>query len=125
MKRVLFLLVVLLSISCTKEKEPGSSLTGTWTLSEIYSGPPYSSVLLSRTEFSVQFTEKDSVIILGPKPNYSFLQDFNKYEIVNGNRIRFFNTNTPDELFAGFSVDKTLSLFYEVRCPYEEKFIRR
>lgn len=124
MKRIVSLMLILSLISCTKEKDL-NSLTGTWTLSEIDSGYPSSSVLLSRTELSIEFTKNDSIAILGPKPNYSFLQDFNQYQVLGNDRIRFFNTNTQDELFAVFRVDKTLSLSYEVRCPYEEKFIRR
>lgn len=123
MKRIVLLLVVLSALSCTREKEP-TSIVGTWALSEINSANT-SSVLLSQTELSVQFTKEDSLIILGPKSNYTYLQDFNKYEIVSDGRIRFFSTNTQDELFADFSVDKTLSLSYQVRCPYQEKFIRR
>lgn len=123
MKRIVLLLVILSALGCTKEKEP-TSIVGTWALSEINSANT-SSVLLSQTELSVQFTKEDSLIILGPKSNYTYLQDFNKYEIVSDGRIRFFSTNTQDELFADFSVDKTLSLSYQVRCPYEEKFIRR
>jgi hypothetical protein len=122
MKRIVPFLFILFLISCTKEQEP-NSLTGTWTLSQINSGDS-STVRLYGTEFSVQFKERDSLFILGPKPNYSFLQDFDRYEVL-GERIRFFNSITGDELFAGFHVDKTLSLSYEVRCPYEEKFIRR
>jgi hypothetical protein len=123
MKRIILVLIVLFFIGCTKEQD-FTSLTGTWTLTQINSGDS-SAVLLYGTEFSVQFKEKDSVIILGPKPNYSFLQDFDQYKIVSENRIRFFNSTTGDELFAGFKVGNTLSLSYEVRCPYEEKFIRR
>ncbi len=123
MKRIVLLFAILSVIGCTKEKEP-DSLVGTWALSEINSANT-TSLLLTQTELSVQFTEKDSIVILGPKPNYTYLQDFNRYEIVSDGRIRFFNTNTQDELFADFSVNKTLSLSYEVRCPYEEKFIRR
>jgi len=122
MKRIVPFLFILFLISCTKGQEP-NSLTGTWTLSQINSGDS-STVRLYGTEFSVQFKERDSLFILGPKPNYSFLQDFDRYEVL-GERIRFFNSITGDELFAGFHVDKTLSLSYEVRCPYEEKFIRR
>jgi hypothetical protein len=123
MKRIVLLLVILSIIGCTKEKE-SDSIVGTWALSEINSAYT-SSVLLSQTELSVQFTEKDSLIILGPKSNYTYLQDFNRYEVVSNETIRFYNTNTQDELFADFSVNKTLSLSYQVRCPYEEKFIRR
>ncbi|HTM91860.1 MAG TPA: hypothetical protein VL095_05550 [Flavisolibacter sp.] len=123
MKRIVPFLVIIFLISCTKEQEP-TSLTGTWTLTQINSGDT-SSVILYGTEFSVQFKEKDSLFILGPKPNYSFLQDYDRYEIIGSSRIRFFNLTTGDELFAGFHIDKTLSLSYEVRCPYEEKFIRR
>ena len=122
MKRIALLFVILSVFSCTKEKE--NSIVGTWTLSEINSANT-SSVLLSRTELSVQFTDEDSLVILGPKPNYTYLEDFNRYELIGNDRIRFFNTATQDELFADYSLDKTLSLSYEVRCPYEEKFIRR
>ncbi|MBO9681453.1 MAG: hypothetical protein J7502_02065 [Flavisolibacter sp.] len=123
MKRIVPFLVLVLLIGCSKEQEP-NSLTGTWTLTQINSGDT-SSVILYGTEFSVQFKEKDSLFILGPKPNYSFLQDYDRYEVIGTNRIRFFNLTTGDELFASFHIDKTLSLSYEVRCPYEEKFIRR
>jgi hypothetical protein len=123
MKQILLLLVITSVISCTKEKDP-NSLTGTWSLTQINSVPS-SSVSLYGTEFSIEFNKKDSIVILGPKPNYSYLQDFNRYEVVSNNRIRFFNTTTGDELFAAFSVGETLSLSYEVRCPYEEKFVRR
>jgi hypothetical protein len=123
MKRTIPFLCILFLLSCTKEQEP-NSLTGTWTLTQINSGDT-STVRLYGTEFSAQFKEKDSLFILGPQPNYSFLQNFNRYEVIGNDRIRFFNSTTGDELFAGFHIDKTLSLSYEVRCPYEEKFIRR
>jgi len=123
MKRIFPFLLILLLISCTKEQDL-NSLTGTWTLTQINSGDT-STVRLYGTEFSVQFKEKDSLFILGPKPNYSFLQDFDRYEVIGNDRIRFFNSITGDELFAGFHIKKTLSLSYEVRCPYEEEFIRR
>jgi hypothetical protein len=123
MKQIALLFVIITIFSCTKEKD-SNSIVGAWTLTQINSGN-ISSVLLSGTELSIQFTDKDSLIILGPKSNYTFLQDYNRYEIINYERIRFFNTSTSDELFATFSVNKTLSLSYEVRCPYEEKFIRR
>lgn len=122
MKRILPILIILFFTSCTKEQDL-NTLIGTWTLTQINSGDT-SSIVLYGTEFSVQFKEKDSVVILGPKPYYSFLQDFNQYQIVSENRIRFFNSTTGDELFAGYKVGTTLSLSYEVRCPYEEKFIR-
>lgn len=123
MKRIIPFLFIVFLISCTKEQEP-TSLTGTWTLTQINSGDT-STIRLYGTEFSVQFKEKDSIFILGPKPNYSFLQDYDRYEMIGNGRIRFFNSSTGEELFAGFRIDKTLSLSYEVRCPYEEKFIRR
>ena len=123
MKRIALLFVILSAISCTKEKQP-DSIVGEWALSEINSANN-SSVLLSQTELSVRFTLKDSLIILGPKPNYTYLENFNKYEVVSSDRIRFFNTATQDELFANYSIDKILSLSYQVRCPYEEKFTRR
>lgn len=124
MKRIALLFVILSFIGCAKEKDL-NTITGTWSLSEITSGSPSSSVLLSQTELAVQFTDKDSLIILGPKANYTYLANFNKYEIVSDNRIRFFNTNTQDELFADYIIDKNLSLSYQVRCLYEEKFTRR
>jgi len=124
MKRIALLFVIVSVISCTKEQDH-DSIVGTWTLSQINSGSPSSSVVLARTELSIQFTEKDSLIILGPKPNYTYLENFDKYQIISNDRIRFFNTSTSDELFASFIIGNTLSLSYQVRCPYEEKFIRR
>lgn len=124
MKQILFLLAVVVSLlSCTKEKEE-TTLTGVWTLTQINSGST-SSVFLYGSELSIEFKKNDTLVILGPKPNYTFLQDFNRYKIVSNNRIRFYNTGTQDELFASYRMDKNLQLSYEVRCPYEEKFIRR
>jgi hypothetical protein len=124
MKRLFPLLVILFFSGCTKEQDL-NSVTGTWTLTQINSGPPSSSVLLSRTEFSVEFKKNDTLVILGPKPNYSFLQNFNRYKMLTDERIRFFNDTTQEEMFASFHIDDNLSLSYEVGCIYEEKFIRR
>ena len=121
MKRIALLFVILSAISCTKEKE--NTIVGTWDLTEINTLTP-SPIRLNGTEVSVTFNNDGSFDITG-NPNYTSLRELNRYEIVSSDRIRFFNTTTPDELFAYFGLDKTLSLSYEVRCPYEEKFIRR
>ena len=118
------LLVVIAAISCTKEKDL-NPLAGSWRLTQINSSPPASSVYLYGTELSIEFKEKDTLVILGPKPNYTFLQNFNRYEVIGNDRIRFSNTDTQDELFANFTLGEGLSLSYVVRCPYEEKFVRR
>jgi hypothetical protein len=123
MKRIALLFVILSVISCTKEKEP-NSIVGTWNLTEIVTLDPSSPIRLTGSEVSVSFNKDGSFNISG-QPNYTFLRDLNRYEMVSNDRIRFFNTTTQDELFAYFGLDKTLSLFYQVRCPYEEKFIRR
>lgn len=123
MKRIVLLLVILSVIGCTKNKE-SNSVVGTWALTQINSAYN-SSVLLLGTEVSVKFKSDGSFDILGPQANYTYLQDFNRYEVMSDNRIRFFSTNSSDELLAIFEVNKTLSLFYQVRCPYEEEFIRR
>ena len=122
MKQVALLFVIVCLFSCTKEKVPGS-IVGNWTLTEIDSYNA-SKIRLSGTELSVKFNSDGSFDISG-KPNYTFLQDFNRYKIISDGRIRFYNTTASDELLASFNVNATLSLFYEVRCPYEEKFIRR
>jgi len=123
MKRIAPLFFILFLAGCTKERV-ADSIVGTWTLTEINTNNT-SSVQLSRTQFSVEFTKKDSLIILGPKTNYSFLRDFNHYEILSDGRIKFSNTNIQDEMFAAFDLCQTLSISYSVRCPYQEKFIRR
>jgi len=123
MKRLILLLALFFIIGCTKEKEP-NSLLGSWRLMQINSGDT-STVYLTGSEFSVEFKSDGHFDILGPKPNYSFLQDFNRYETVSFNRIRFFDSTSTGELYAMFHINKTLSLSYEVRCPYEEKFTRR
>jgi hypothetical protein len=122
MKRIVLLLAILSVISCTKEKK-SDSIIGTWTLTEINTLTP-SPIRLTGTEVSVSFNKDGSLDISG-NPNYTSLRELNRYEIVTNERIRFFNITTQDELFAYFGVNKTLSLSYEVRCPYEEKFIRR
>ena len=122
MKRIVLLLAILSIISCTKEKE-SNSIIGTWTLTEINTLPS-SPIRLSGTEVSVSF-DKDGSMDISGNPNYTSLRELIRYEIISDDRIRFFNSTTQDELFASFGVDKTLSLSYEVRCPYEEKFIRR
>lgn len=122
MKQIALLAVLISLIGCTREKTL-NSIVGNWTLTEIDSYNS-STIRLSGTELSVKFNSDGSVAISG-KPNYTFLQDFNRYEIVNEDRIRFYNTNTTDELFAGFNLNNTLTFSYEVRCPYEEKFMRR
>jgi hypothetical protein len=123
MKRIVLLFVIISVISCTKEKEP-DSIVGTWALTQINSAYN-SSVLLLGTEVTVQFKSDSTFEILGPKSNYTYLQDFNRYEVISNNGIRFFNTTSGDELSAIFELNKTLSIHYQVRCPYEEKFIRR
>ena len=122
MKRIILLLALFFIFGCTKEKETNSVL-GTWTLSQINSGG-ISTIYLTGYELSVDFKSDGRFDILGPKPNYTFLQDFNRYETVGKDRIRFFDSTSNGELFASFHVDKTLSLSYEVRCPYEERFTR-
>lgn len=122
MKQIALLAVLISLIGCTREKTL-NSIVGNWTLTEIDSYNS-STIRLSGTELSVKFNSDGSVAISG-KPNYTFLQDFNRYEIVNEDRIRFYNTNTTDELFASFNLNNTLTFSYEVRCPYEEKFMRR
>lgn len=122
MKQIALLFLMVSLFSCSKEKIP-NSIVGSWTLTEIDSYNA-STIRLSGTELSVKFNSDGSFDISG-KPNYSFLQDFDRYEILTDGRIRFYNHATTDELFASFSLNTTLSLSYQVRCPYEEKFIRR
>jgi hypothetical protein len=123
MKRIIAAMVLLALVSCTKEKNT-NSLIGSWRLTQIYSGDT-SVVYLLGTELSIDFKGDGRVDILGPKPNYTFLQDYNKYETVGDDRVRFYDSTSNNELFARFRVDKTLSLLYELRCPYQETFTRR
>jgi hypothetical protein len=123
MKQIVLLLVLTSAIGCTKEKDP-NSIVGSWTLSEINSGDS-SSIFLLRTELSVNFKSGGSFEILGPKANYTFLRDFNQYKIVGDDKIQFSDSTSQNQLLATFYVNQTLSLLYEGRCPYEEKFIRR
>jgi hypothetical protein len=123
MKRIILLLALFSIMGCTKEKQP-DSLLGSWRLMQINSGDT-STVYLTGTEFSVDFKSDGRFDILGPKPNYSFLQEFNRYETVNFDRIRFYDSTSTEELFANFQIENSLSLSYEFRCPYEEKFTRR
>ena len=124
MKQIILLCVIFASVSCTKEKKEPGSLVGTWSLTEISSGTT-SPIYLNGNELAVEFKDDGCFDILGPKPNYTFLQDFNQYEVLNGNRIRFFNSTTQEQLHAIFEVNKSLSFSYELSFPYQEKFNRR
>jgi len=123
MKLIIGALLVLCLVSCTKEWE-SNSVVGTWRLTQITTVDT-STVYLQGNELSVEFKPDGRIDILGPDPNYTFLSDYNKYETLSENRIRFFDSTSQNQLFATFRVDKTLSLLYEVRCAYEEKFTRR
>jgi len=123
MKRIFQVLVIFSLVSCTKEKE-SNSIVGSWRLTQIISGDS-STIFLSGTELAVEFKSDGGFDVLGPKPNYTFLRDFNKYETIGNDRIRFVDSSSQEELFANFQINKTLSLSYQIRCPYEEKFIRR
>lgn len=123
MKRLFLLLVIITTFSCTKEKDQ-HSLIGTWNLTQISAGSP-SPIFLNGNELSVEFKSDGCFDILGPKPNYSFLQDFNQYEVLTNDRIRFFNVTTQEQLYAVFDLGEALAFSYEVNYPYQEKFTRR
>ncbi|MGZ3845192.1 MAG: hypothetical protein ACXVBH_04005 [Flavisolibacter sp.] len=123
MKAIIGALLVLSLVSCAKENDT-NSIVGSWRLTQITTVDT-STVYLQGTELSVDFKGDGRMEILGPKPNYTFLQDFNKYETLSNNRIRFFDSTSNNQLFATFRIDNTLSLLYEVRCAYEERFTRR
>ena len=123
MKLIIGALLVLCLVSCTKEWE-SNSVVGTWRLTQITTVDT-STVYLKGNELSVEFKPDGRINMLGPKPNYTFLQDFNKFEIFTNDRIRFFDSTSNNQLFATFRVDNNLSLLYEVRCAYEERFTRR
>jgi hypothetical protein len=123
MKRIIAAMVLLCLVSCTKEKT-SKSIVGSWGLTQIYSGDT-SRIYLLGSELSINFKADGHLDILGPKTGYTFLQDHNRYEIVDEDRVRFYDSTGTNELFARFQVDKTLSLLYELRCPYQETFTRR
>ena len=123
MKAIIGALLVLCLVSCTKERDT-NSIVGAWRLTQITTVDT-STVYLKGNELSVEFKPDGRINMLGPKPNYTFLQDFNKFEIFTNDRIRFFDSTSNNQLFATFRVDNNLSLLYEVRCAYEERFTRR
>ena len=123
MKAIIGALLVLCLVSCTKEREK-NSIVGAWRLTQITTVDT-STVYLQGNELSVEFKPDGRLDILGPKPNYTFLQDFNKYETLSNDRIRFFDSTSNNQLLATYRVDNNLSLLYQVRCAYEETFSRR
>ena len=123
MKAIIGALLVLCLVSCTKESDT-NSIVGAWRLTQITTVDT-STVYLQGNELSVEFRPDGRIDILGPKPNYTFLQDYNKYETLSDDRIRFFDSTSNHQLFATFRLGNTLSILYEVRCAYEETFTRR
>jgi len=78
MKQIVLLFVIVSLFSCTKQKTP-DSIVGSWTLTEIDSYNA-STIRLSGTELSVKFNSDGSFDISG-KPNYTFLQDFDRMKL--------------------------------------------
>lgn len=126
MKQIALLFVILSFISCTKEKE--QSIVGTWTVTKVNAGTGYgfnTSIFQPGSEFSIQFNGDGSFVLFGPNADHSVLHHLNRYRMISGNKVHFYNnSNLQEQLDANIEINNGLLLSYVVRCGYEEQFVR-
>ncbi|HEY0354790.1 MAG TPA: hypothetical protein VGC29_01220 [Flavisolibacter sp.] len=128
MKQILLCFLVIIGISCTKEKS--ASIKGEWTIVETNAGTGYGWNTLNYqagSDISIEFRSSGDFIVSGPKPgaSNSKLWDYNKYELLADQSIRFYHTDTGKEMTANFEIVNGLQLHYSwARCGYSEKFVR-
>jgi hypothetical protein len=128
MKKLFLLLTVICLFSCSKENIP--SISGIWTIVEtnaeigggvqVQTYPPSS-------EVTMEFGANGQLILTGTNPGRAMspLWDYDRYEVLPDQVIRFYKSFNGEEMKAFFTVEGDLFLNYlTVRCGYEEKFLR-
>ncbi len=129
MKQLCFFIALAFVFSCTKEKfsEP---VAGTWTIIQSNIGTGSGSMVQSYTpssEITIEFGANSNLVLTGSNPGLatSPLWKYNKYQLLPGNKIRFFQSSGADEMEAFVTVDGQLYLDYLwARCGYQEKFLK-
>jgi hypothetical protein len=114
--RIAIILLCVLLFACNKnEIKARSSIVGKWQYKEIFISPgsrdswkPVNPAQQTIIEFTA-----DSKFTTFTNSSF-YLSNFNRYEVISGNGIRFFNTNNYATFETLFTLNSNLTLTY--RC---------
>ena len=131
MKQLLLLAAVVSFFGCTKEKII-ESIPGTWTIIETNDGDTGGAGFKIQTyspssEISLHFGENGDLQLEGSNPGKanSPLWHYDRYELLEGHTIRFYQSSGNKQQKAYFEIEGDLYLNYiNSRHGYEEKFLR-
>jgi hypothetical protein len=129
MKQLLTFFAITILFGCTKEKisEPP---TGTWTIVKTDLGDAGGIQIQTFTpssEITLEFGKNGSLLLTGANPGNALspLWEYDSYQILEDDIIRFYQRYGNKEVQAYFSIEGNLYLNYlHLRCPYEEEFLR-
>lgn len=79
------------------------------------------------SEITLEFRPGGQLLVSGPNSLQAMspLWQYNRYQLLNDNIIRFYQTGGSSETRAYFTLNGDLYLNYlHVRCPYKEKFLK-
>ena len=129
MKHFFFALAIACLFSCSKEQTI-QPIDGTWTIIETNAGTGYGvqvQTYAPSSETTVQFAANGQLIVTGTNPGQAMspLWEFDRYELLPDQIIRFYQSNGQEEMKAFMTLDGNLFLNYlSARCEFEEKYIR-
>lgn len=129
MKQLFLLLAIACLFSCSKEKIV-ETISGTWTIVETNtdaSGIVQVQTYAPSSEFTMEFGPEGRLILTGANPGQAMspLWGFDRYEVLPGNMLRFFQSNGTQEIKAYFTINGELFLNHlSTRCAFEERFVR-
>ncbi|HUC81727.1 MAG TPA: hypothetical protein VMR70_12480 [Flavisolibacter sp.] len=131
MKQLFLLVAAICLFSCYKEKKPIlETVSGTWTIVETStdaSGIVQVQTYLPSSEFTMEFAPGGQLVLTGANPGQaaSPLWNYDRYQVLPENMIRFYQSTGTQEIKAYFTVNGELFLNHlSTRCAHEEKFVR-
>lgn len=129
MKQFFLALAIICLFSCSKEQTI-QPIDGTWTIIETNSAESgYIEVQTYRpsSEVTLEFGSNGTLIRTGSNPGTakSPLWEYDKYQLLEKNIIRFYQSAGSKETKAFYTLDGNLFLNYlSMRHGYEEKFLK-
>ena len=129
MKQLLLFFAIAILFGCTKENisEPPA---GTWTIIETNleeAGGIQIQTYSPSSEITLEFGKNGNLLLSGANPGNAMspLWEYDSYQILEDDIIRFYQRTGNKEVQAYFSIEGNLYLNYlNLRCPYEEEFLK-